>query len=122
MDHLFSKYDLSAAIRAQKDKAQEKVDAISQDQFLSSDDAVLIDVRTENEFNAGRIGQAKSIPLHRLVKESNSLKKMAENKKVYVICQTGSRSISGAVMLRKMGVPKVYNVRGGMVSWYRQGP
>lgn len=43
MDHLFSKYDLSSAIRGHKDKAQEKVDAIPQDQFLSSEDSVLID-------------------------------------------------------------------------------
>lgn len=43
MDHLFCKYDLGAAIRGQKDRAQEKVDAISQDQFLSSDDAALVE-------------------------------------------------------------------------------
>jgi len=43
VDHLFCKFDLNAAIRAQKEKAQEKVDSIRQDQFLSSDAAVLID-------------------------------------------------------------------------------
>jgi rhodanese-related sulfurtransferase len=87
---------------------------------LRSSKGVLLDVRTDAEFQTGHVAGAKHIPLHQLSGHLPALAKELKGKEVYVICHTGGRSASACVALAKMGL-EVYNVTGGMVGWNVMG-
>ena|SRR6266498_2919665 len=72
--------------------------------------AVIIDVRTETEFNSGQIIGSVNIPLDKLHKNISKLKK---NKPVITCCASGMRSATAKNILINKGFTEVYN--GG--SW-----
>ncbi|HRH42892.1 MAG TPA: rhodanese-like domain-containing protein [Pyrinomonadaceae bacterium] len=60
----------------------------------------------------------KNFPLDDL---ENSMANLDKNKPVYVICQSGMRSLRGASMLEQAGFTEVYNVSGGKRAWMSTG-
>ncbi len=78
---------------------------------------ILIDVREESEYKNGHAKNALSFPLSYLSeKEAEELKKY-EN--VYVICQSGGRSLRAVDFLLKQDVSAI-NVEGGTFAWVRE--
>jgi rhodanese-related sulfurtransferase len=73
-----------------------------------------IDVRTPGEYNGRHIHEFKNIPLHQLPQK---LDKLAKDKEVVVICQSGMRSTKASKILKQKGFEKVTNVKGGMSAW-----
>lgn len=73
-----------------------------------------IDVRSIAEYKSGHAKQAINFPLDTL---QNSLSKLDKNKPIYVICQSGMRSLRGASILSDEGFTEVYNVEGGTSAW-----
>ena len=55
--------------------------------------AVIVDVRTKSEYQAGHIQGSKNIPLDIIKKETASLKKL--NKPIVTVCQSGNRQRKG---------------------------
>ncbi len=78
-------------------------------QLLSSN-AVVVDVRTPEEFRAGHLPGAVNIPLDRLPNHVSDLKK--RNAPVIAVCRSGARSQAATEILQKNGI-EAYN--GG--SW-----
>ncbi len=76
---------------------------------LMKDGAVIIDVRTKEEFRNGHIGGSINIPLQSL--ESN-LSKIKKDKPVITCCASGMRSASAKSILKSEGFPEVYNGGG----------
>ncbi|SDF80567.1 rhodanese-like domain-containing protein [Sporolituus thermophilus] len=76
--------------------------------------AVILDVRTPDEFAQGHIPGAVLIPLDQLDKR---LDEVPKDKKVLVICRSGNRSSQATKLLRNNGFTNVYNVLGGMNHW-----
>ncbi len=74
-------------------------------------DALIIDVRTKDEFNEKHIKGAQNIPLD----EINSIKEK-KDKQIIVYCQSGNRSITAAKKLIDLGYTKVYNL-GSIDNW-----
>ncbi|MGY3748971.1 rhodanese-like domain-containing protein [Vagococcus acidifermentans] len=91
--------------------------SISPDEFEQIEkrnDIHIIDVREADEFAAGHIPQAQSLPLSELVaRYSDTLDKELP---YYLICLSGSRSAQAAAFLGNEGY-QVTNVMGGMFSW-----
>ncbi len=75
---------------------------------LVKENAQIIDVREENEYNNGHIEGAKNIPMSRF---RQSLDEIDKTKPVYVHCQTGQRSYNVALALKHYGFD-VYNIAG----------
>lgn len=73
---------------------------------LVDNGAVIIDVRTPNEFDGGHIKGSKNIPLDRIQREAASLKKAG--KPVITVCKSGARSGMAKSILKGAGV-EVYN-------------
>jgi rhodanese-related sulfurtransferase len=71
--------------------------------------AVILDVRTGEEFRAGHIKGAVNIPLQKLREQTSRLKK---NKPIITCCRSGARSATAKSILQRHGF-EVYN--GG--SW-----
>jgi phage shock protein E len=78
-------------------------------EFLT-EGAVIIDVRSQQEFNSGHIKGSKNIPLDALRNRIDEIKRF--NKPVITVCQSGMRSGSAKSFLQDKGI-KVIN--GG--SW-----
>ncbi|WP_093135450.1 rhodanese-like domain-containing protein [Salinibacillus kushneri] len=76
--------------------------------------AQLIDVREPNEFDKGHILGARNIPLSQL---KQRLVEIREDKPVYLYCQSSSRSIRAANILRKKGYQDISQLKGGFKKW-----
>ncbi len=79
--------------------------------------AVLVDVREQREWSAGRAPKARHIPLNELASRTSELSTLAT---VLTICRTGHRSARAAAMLRRAGYT-VVDVAGGMRAWSAAG-
>jgi len=73
--------------------------------------AVIIDVRTPNEFDSGKAPGSINIPVDRLSINIERIRSM--KKPVVVVCESGSRSSQAKNILKSAGINEVYN--GG--SW-----
>ena len=83
---------------------------------INRDDAVVIDVRDNAEWAAGRIAGARHMALDQLPKRLGELDKFKERPLV-VYCASGNRSASACSMLRKAGFAQVFNLEGGLPAW-----
>jgi len=75
----------------------------------------VVDVRTENEFEAGHVLNANNLPLPRLADEALALNDGNEQP-IYVHCLSGYRSMIAASILKKQGFSVVKNIEGGWKS------
>jgi len=86
------------------------------DQLLkTANNIVLLDVRTDSERQTGSIKPSIHIPLQALRTRFTELEKY-KGREIICYCQTGSRSVSAALLLRGKGFT-VANLRGGMADW-----
>ena len=82
--------------------------------YRSEADAVLLDVRTPEEFWGGHIPGSSNLPLDCI--EGAELVIGEKDRPVYVYCHSGSRSRQAAVLLKQLGFTHVKNI-GGIASW-----
>lgn len=78
----------------------------------------LVDVRTPGEFNQGIIPGACGTPLHLLPLKAEDFSGDAD---IVFYCRTGARSAQACAFLASRGHGRVWNLRGGIVDWARQG-
>lgn len=80
-------------------------------------DAVLLDVREQDEWSAGHAPDAVHVPMSELTAR---LGEVPDAEKLFVICRSGGRSAQVTAYLNGQGHSAV-NVAGGMQSWQQQG-
>ncbi|HBK82218.1 MAG TPA: rhodanese-like domain-containing protein [Flavobacterium sp.] len=85
--------------------------------YLSDENAVIIDVRTEDEFNSSKIPGALNLDIYKGQGFIYSLDKLDKNKNYYVYCAAGGRSAQACGVMNQMGFSKVYNLLGGIYEW-----
>ena len=83
-----------------------------QKKLLMEKGAVLLDVRSVQEYRAGHLRSAVNLPLDRLGKEIQTLVK-DPGTPLYLYCRSGRRSAEGLKVLQKMKYKKLYDL-GGM--------
>ena len=83
-------------------------------EFRQREGALLLDVRTPQEYREGHIPGSKNVPLQQLDKISS----VADNKNIplFVYCYSGGRSRQAAAMLQRMGYSNVQNI-GGITAY-----
>ncbi|WP_367043763.1 rhodanese-like domain-containing protein [Streptomyces sp. Je 1-332] len=95
------------------------VPTVGVDDLASGD--FLLDVREDEEWQAGHAEGALHIPMSEFVARYGELTEAApQDGKVNVICRVGGRSAQVAMYLVQQGVDAV-NVDGGMQSWEAAG-
>ena len=82
--------------------------------FRNTEGAILVDVRTPQEYREGHIPGSKNVPLQQLDKISS----VADNKDapMFVYCHSGARSRQATAMLRHMGYASVNDI-GGIAAY-----
>lgn len=80
-------------------------------------DGYLLDVREQDEWDAGHAPEAVHIPMGRLNDRAGEIPR---DREVYVICRSGVRSAQVTVALNQAGW-MARNVDGGMQAWAAAG-
>ena len=104
--------------------AQAAIVTVDADRFHdlieTSADAVLLDVRTPEEFQQGHIPGALLIPVQELETRIEELAAFRD-KELLVYCRSGNRSLTAAKMLEQAGFTMIYNLGGGINSYSSSG-
>ena len=90
---------------------------VSEAVAASKDGATVIDVREPWEYSAGHVPGAALMPLGSLAQLAGDLPR---NRRIYVICASGNRSLVAADALVRAGYDAV-SVAGGMAAWRSAG-
>jgi rhodanese-related sulfurtransferase len=85
-------------------------------QLINRERAVVVDVCETEEFAAGHVGGAKSIPLNQL---EQRLPEVVKNKTVplILVCATGARANRALATAKKLGYEKAQALAGGLKAW-----
>ncbi|HET8839545.1 MAG TPA: rhodanese-like domain-containing protein [Flavobacteriaceae bacterium] len=84
--------------------------------MAEKENIVLVDVRTPEEYAAGSVKGAENINFF----DEDFKKQFAKfdkEKPVYIFCKSGNRSAKASKILAEMGFEKIYDVKGGYLSW-----
>ena len=96
----------------------ERVDAARAKMLLDDGTTVWVDVREQNEWDKGRIPGATLVPLNTLLA---SPRQYLNGDNVVFYCAQGIRSAVACEVAAAVGVPKIYNLEGGIVDWVAKG-
>lgn len=83
---------------------------------------VIIDVRTEQEIRQSGVITGCSIKKpHNMIEKAR--KNIPNTSEILVYCRSGARSSLACSKLVKLGIDgsKIYNLKGGIISWQRIG-
>jgi rhodanese-related sulfurtransferase len=87
------------------------------EQLINDNNAVILDVRTQDEVEEGKIPNALHIDIYKgqgFVYEVDALDK---SKNYYVYCRSGGRSAQACALMNQLGFEKTYNLIGGFSHW-----
>ena len=94
---------------------------LTQDQWANEvnqdNDAVILDVRTEEEFIEGYIPNAKNIDIYKGQGFLDEIEKLDKSKNYYVYCRSGARSAQACALMQQHGFENAYNLMGGITDW-----
>lgn len=84
------------------------------EEYRAVPQAILLDVRTPEEYRGGHVPGSKNLPLQQI----DRIKSVAVNKEapLFVYCQSGARSRQAVSLLQRMGYVNVNNI-GGMSAY-----
>ena len=85
------------------------------EQFKNSKGAILVDVRTPEEYSEGHIPKSVNIPLKVIHMAETEIED--KNTELFVYCHSGARSTQATNILKQMGYTNVNNIGG--ISGYR---
>ena len=89
-------------------------------EMYHQEDTVVIDVRRPDEYAAGHVAEALSIPVDDILSRFDEL---PNSKKLLFICEVGVRSGLACEMAAAMGLSadNLYNIEAGTGSWINAG-
>ena len=89
-------------------------------EFIELNDAVLVDVRTEDEYNSGYIENSLNIDYFSNAFSVNA-DKLDKSTPIILYCRSGKRSSMSANKISKLGFKEIYNLEGGILEWIEEG-
>lgn len=98
---------------------ENRIERISKEEFkknLASDEYIVFDVRTVEEYQAGHIIGSKSLNFLGEGFES-TIEQLPKNYKYMIYCQSGGRSAKALEKMKKAGFIHVLELEGGYSKW-----
>ncbi|MCW8879455.1 MAG: rhodanese-like domain-containing protein [Kangiellaceae bacterium] len=83
---------------------------------VNRDDAVVIDIRGQADFNKGHIQGAVNVPLSKIKENTKDLEKYKQ-RPIIMVCANGIQVAAACQILKKAGFEQVNKLSGGMASW-----
>ncbi|HCV43490.1 MAG TPA: rhodanese-like domain-containing protein [Bacteroidetes bacterium] len=85
-------------------------------QNIGNSDFVLLDVRTDGEFQSGHLDGAVNLDIQ-LAGFTDAIEKLPKDKTYLVYCRSGGRSGRAMKMMKEKGFVSIYNLQGGITKW-----
>ncbi len=86
-------------------------------QMQQDENAVILDVRTEEEFSEGKIPNAINIDIYEGQGFIDKVSELDKQKNYYVYCKAGSRSQQACQLMGNLGFMNTFNLSGGITQW-----
>ncbi len=87
-------------------------------QIADDANAVILDVRTQEEIDEGMIEEnALHIDIYLGQGFVDAIEKLDKSKNYYIYCRSGNRSGQACQVMNHMGIETTYNLIGGYTEW-----
>jgi rhodanese-related sulfurtransferase len=86
---------------------------------LVNSGAVLVDLRSSNQFKDGHIAGARNLPGDQIAADPKALEKLAA-KTVVLYCGDGATTAAAQRTLERAGAKNVFSLRGGLAAWTQE--
>jgi rhodanese-related sulfurtransferase len=86
-------------------------------QLEADNNAVILDVRTKEEWDQGIIPNAINIDIYKGQGFIYQIEELDKSKNYYVYCKAGGRSAQACNVMNQLGFENTYNLLGGMMEW-----
>ena len=83
----------------------------------ATDNAVILDVRTQEEAEQGIIPNAKIIDIYKGQGFLDDIEKLDKEKTYFIYCKSGGRSAQACSVMNQLGFKNTYNLLGGFTEW-----
>lgn len=87
------------------------------EQLENDAQAVVLDVRTDEETEQGIIPNALRIDIHQGQEFINEIQKLDTAKTYFVYCKSGGRSAQACAIMNQLGFEQTHNLIGGITDW-----
>jgi len=81
------------------------------------ENAVILDVRTPEEWNDGIIPGAITIDYYKGQGFIEEVELLDKSKNYYIYCRSGARSGNACGIFNQLGFENAYNLSGGIMQW-----
>lgn len=86
-------------------------------QLEKDSNAIILDVRTEDEVEEGIIPGAIHIDIYKGQGFIYKIEELDKTKNYYVYCRSGARSGQACAIMNQLGFENAYNLIGGIMQW-----
>ncbi len=93
------------------------IQSIWESQYKNDINAVILDVRTQDEFLEGCIPGALNIDIYKGQGFIYQVEELDKSKNYYVYCKAGGRSAQACCIMKQLGFENAYNLLGGIMEW-----
>ncbi len=111
---------LVMAVACTAQQTSEDVNAAQAKELIQNDEVVVLDVRTQEEWDKGHIEGAKHIDFYQDDFDAR-LAELPKDKEYVVYCHSGGRSGKTVGKMKAAGFEKVHNLQGGITAWKSEG-
>ena len=87
------------------------------EKFRNDSNAILLDIRTLQEFDSGHIPESKLIDIY-LPTFPDKISELDKEKNYYLYCRSGNRSYHAGVFMIQQGFKTVFNLANGILDWH----
>lgn len=86
-------------------------------QIATDPNAVVLDVRTQDELDDGMLENAAHIDIYLGQGFLDEVEKLDKSKNYYIYCKSGGRSAQACQLMAQLGFETTYNMLGGYTAW-----
>ncbi len=83
----------------------------------ADNNAIVLDVRTQDEVDLGMIPEALHIDIHKGQGFIDEIEKLDKTKNYFVYCKSGGRSAQACGVMNSLGFVNAYNLLDGFSAW-----
>lgn len=87
------------------------------EQLNDDTNAVILDVRTQDEVDEGKIPNTLHIDIYKGQGFIDEVDALDKTKNYYVYCRSGARSAQACAVMNQLGFQNTYNLVGGFSQW-----
>ena len=88
-----------------------------EEHIANDPEAVIIDVRTDEEVEEGMIENAQQMDIFKGQGFLDAIATLDKTKNTYVYCRSGKRSVQACMLMEQQGFENTYNLLGGYMEW-----